>query len=123
MATSLASSASSSARATSASYSARGSTTSSSPPGVRMICGALMASAPRVSRRGPAADVDRQDRGCILIEDHAIAANAKAIAAAALKGLHVALAAHGVTVKSSFHLLTSVPRKGIEIFRGAQCED
>jgi hypothetical protein len=46
--------------------------------------------------------------------------DAEAVAVAALKGLHVALAGHGVTVQSSFHLLT---RKGIDIFRGAQCED
>jgi hypothetical protein len=36
-----------------------------------------------------------------------------------LKGLHVALARHGVSVKPSFHLLASVPRKRIDIFGGA----
>src|SRR5947209_2527877 len=87
-----------------AALTARGSTTSSSPLGVRMICGELIALAPLVSRRGPAADVNRQDRGCILIEDHPVASNAEAIALAALKGLHVALARHGVAVKPSFHL-------------------
>src|SRR5262249_22791639 len=122
MATSSASSALSSARSRSASYSARGSTTSSSPLGVRMICGLLIASVPLVRRRGPAADVDRQDCGCILIEDYPVAANAEAIAVAALKGFHVALARHGIAVKPGFHLLASVSGKGIEIFRGAQRE-
>jgi hypothetical protein len=82
-----------------------------------------MALAPVVRRRGPAADVDRQDRGCILIEDHPVAADAAAVAIAALKGLHVALTHHRVAVKPSFHLLASVSGKGIEIFRGAQRED
>src|SRR5207302_1080575 len=91
--------------------------------GVRMICGALIALAPLVSRRGPAADVDRQDRGCILIEDHPVAANAETIAVAALKSLHVALARHGVAVKPSLHLLASVSGKGIDILRSAQRED
>src|ERR1700689_3138481 len=123
MATSSASSASRSARSRSASYSARGSTTSSSPPGVRMICGPLIALAPRVSRRGPAADLDRQDRSCILVEDYPVAANAEAVAVAALKGLHIALAGHGVAVKPSFPLLASVSGKGIEIFCSTQRED
>src|SRR5882672_10199929 len=81
-----------------AALTARGSTTSSSPPGVRMICGALITLAPLVSRRGPAADVDRQDRGCILIEDHPVAANAETVTVAALKDLHIALARHSVAV-------------------------
>src|SRR5215467_10073861 len=122
MASSSASSALSSARSRSASYSARGSTTSSSPLGVRMICGSLIASVPLVGRRGPAADVDCQDRGCILIEDHPVAANAETITAAALKGFHVVLACHGIAVKPDFHLLASVSGKSIEIFRGAQRE-
>src|ERR1019366_9192364 len=122
MATSSASSASRSARSRSASYSARGSTTNSSPLGVRMICGALIALAPLVSGRGPAAYIDCQDCGCILIENHPVAANAEAVAIAALKGLHVALARHSVSVKPSFHLLTSVPGKDIDIFRRAQRE-
>src|ERR1700747_3343243 len=117
MATSSASSVPRSARSRSASYSARGSTTSSSPLGVRMICGALIVLAPSISRRDPAADVDRQDCGCILIEDHPVAPDAQAIAVAAMKGLHVALACHGVAVKPSFHLLASVSGKGIEILR------
>jgi hypothetical protein len=33
------------------------------------------------------------------------------------------LARHGVSVKSSFHLLASVPGKGVDIFRGAQRKD
>src|SRR5260370_41590961 len=88
-----------------------------------MICGALIVLAPLVSRRGPAADVDCQDRGCILIEDHPMAANAEAVAVAPLKGLHVALARHSVAVEPGFHLLASVSGKGIEIFRCAQRED
>jgi hypothetical protein len=52
--------------------------------------------------------VDRQDRGCVLVEDHSVVANAEAIAAATLKGLHVTLARHGVPVKLRFHLLASV---------------
>ena len=88
-----------------------------------MICGALIALAPLVSRRGPAADVDRQDRGCILIEDHSVAADTEAVAIAAAKRLHVPLARHSVAVKPSFHLLASIWWKGIEIFRGAQRED
>src|SRR5271166_3598308 len=107
----------------SASYSARGSTTSSSPLGVRMICGGLIASVPLVSRRGPAADIDRQDRACILVEDHPVAANAEPVASAALKGLHVALTRHGIAVKPNLHLLASVSGKGIEIFGGGQRQD
>src|ERR1700677_3854000 len=120
MATSSASSASWSARSRSASYSARGSTTNSSPLGVRMICGSLIGLAPLVSRRGPAADIDRQDRGRILIKDHPVAANAEAVTSAALKGLHVALARHGIAVAPSFRLRTSVWGKGVEILRGAK---
>jgi hypothetical protein len=82
-----------------------------------------MTLAPLVSRRGPAADVDRQDRGSILIEDHSVTANAEAVAVSDLKGCHVALARLSVAVKSSFHLRTSVSRKGTEIFRGTQRED
>src|ERR1700732_532926 len=118
MATSSASSASRSARSRSASYSARGSTTSSSPLGVRMICGALIVLAPLVGRRSPAADVDRQDRGCFLVAAHPVATNAEAMAIAALKGLHIALARHSVAVEPGFHLLARVSGKGIEIFRG-----
>ena len=42
---------------------------------------------------------------------------------ATLKGSHIALACRSVSVKSSFYLLASIPRKDIEIFRGAQGED
>jgi hypothetical protein len=52
-----------------------------------------------------------------------VAANAEAIAIAALKGPHVALARHGVAVKPGFDLRASVSGKGIEISRGAQRED
>src|SRR5262249_20657358 len=100
------------------SYSARGSTTSSSPLGVRIICGPLMASAPPVSGRGSAADVDRQNRGCILIEDHPVAANAEPVAVTALQRLHIAVAAHGIAVKPRFHSLATFSRKAIEILRG-----
>src|SRR3954468_15776852 len=88
-----------------------------------MICGALIALAPLVSRRGPAADVNRQDRGRVFVEDHSVASNAKAVTVASLKGLDIALARHGVAVKPSFHLRASVSGKGIEIFRGAQREN
>ena len=54
--------------------------------GVRMICSALMVSASPIGRCAPAADIDRQGRGCIVIEDHPVAANAEALAVAALKG-------------------------------------
>ena len=79
-----------------------------------MICGVAIVSAPPVSRRCPAADVDRQDRGCIIIEDHSVAADAEPEAVAALKGLHVALARHGIAVKSGFHLLAGIFRKSVE---------
>src|SRR5580692_5751615 len=68
-----------------------------------MICGSLIASVPLVSRRGPAADVDRQDRGCVLIEDHSVAADAQAVAVACLKSLHVTLARQSVAMKAGFH--------------------
>ena len=84
---------------------------------------ALTPLTPLVSRRRPAADVDGQDRGSVLIEDHPIAANAEAVAVAALKGPHVALARHCVPVKCSLHLLASVLGKRIDIFRRAQRED
>jgi hypothetical protein len=64
-----------------------------------------------------------QDCGCIRIENHPVAANAKAVAVAALESLHVTLASDGIAVKASFHLLASVSRKGIEILCGAQREN
>src|SRR5271165_170748 len=107
----------------SASYSARGSTTSSSPLGVRMICGGLIASVPLVSRRAPAADIDRQNCACILVEDHSVAADSEPEAASALKGLHVALARHRIALKPSLDLLASVSGKGVEIPGGGQRQD
>ena len=67
--------------------------------------------------------MDRQSRACILVEDHPVAANAESVATAALKGLHVALARHGVAVKPDLHLLASVSGKGVEIFGGGQRQD
>lgn len=45
------------------------------------------------------------------------------LALAALKGLDVALARHCVAVKSGLHLRATLPRKGIDILRGAQRQD
>ena len=42
-----------------------------------MICGPFMVLASPVSRRGSSADVDRQDRRRILIEDDSVAADAE----------------------------------------------
>lgn len=69
------------------------------------------------------ADIDRQDRHCILIEDHPVAADAESVTVAALKGFHIALAGHRVTMKTSSNLFASVSRKGIEIFRGGYREN
>jgi hypothetical protein len=48
-----------------------------------------MVLAPSINRCGSAADVDREDRGRILIEDHAVAADAEPEAAPAMKGFDV----------------------------------
>ena len=63
-----------------------------------MICGPLMTSVPLVGRRGPAADIDCQDRGCILIENHSVVPYTKAIAGAIPKSFHIAVAGHGITM-------------------------
>ncbi len=69
------------------------------------------------------ADVDRQDRGCILVEDHPVAADAEAVTIAALKRLYAALAGHRVAVELGHHLITRISGKGIKVFRRAQRKD
>jgi hypothetical protein len=74
-----------------------------------------MASVPFIGRRGPATDVNRQDRGGVLIEDNSIVANAQSVAVAALKPFHIALPRHRIAVKARSDLLTRLFGESVEI--------
>src|SRR5690606_6850769 len=72
---------------------------------------------PAISAGFALADINGQDRGPVLIENHPISPDAKAISELPDQGLHIALPRHGIAVEARFDLAPRIPLERLEVPR------